>query len=734
MKKLILFTILTFCATLSVAQNLHRLNLPNQEQLSSGNVLFLMQDSEGALWYATEGGGLCRDDGLQVDIFRSDAENPDRLGSNNIACLAEYGHYIIIGTFHGAYALNRKDFSIQRINEVDDKRIDDILVTKDNRLFVTANKKILVFNDALQLTASHPSRFHDNEVYVNHLYEDARGTVWATQWNGGLIRLDAKSNSFTTAAWSGAAPADLADDFSTGQLWVGTIGNGIVRYHPENGTIEPQPETGNTICVDLLLSKDGKKIWMTTTNDLLLFELGPQLTAIYTENILPQGQKVLNRLSLDLQGTLLVAGSEPGPFAISTSLPQNWYDGTLLDGDKCWELRQRHGLILKDLTTQEEHPVHSPLLHTSPVITKRKNEAGLWIADGLQLLACTADTIMAVATLPVHPVTFTDDGRGHLWLSTGKEIHRFSLLSLQEDSVINDVKDVGAITASADGTLWMGTIFGKLLCYKDGQLTEDVYASNECGDGITALDTDSCGRIIIVSDRYTRLYDTTRHTLRQQTRSPKDTYLIELQETRPEERWIQPNRERLVERIPHWMNSWWMWCIYIFILTVIIALFIYNYILRKQRREFLEMMKSGLTPQPLETPNAEEEKKNEPETSNTPAEERPKAENAWLQKAIAQVEENLSNEQYTVEDLSRDLCMSRMTFYRKIQSLTGQKPTEFIRTIRLRRAATLLQQGEMSVTEISYATGFSSVSYFSRCFRTMFGVPPTLFGKDTTLG
>lgn len=76
--------------------------------------------------------------------------------------------------------------------------------------------------------------------------------------------------------------------------------------------------------------------------------------------------------------------------------------------------------------------------------------------------------------------------------------------------------------------------------------------------------------------------------------------------------------------------------------------------------------------------------------------------------------------------------MSRMTFYRKIQSLTGQKPTEFIRTIRLRRAAELLRQGSRTVTEVSYATGFSSVSYFSRCFRAMYGVPPTLFGKTTT--
>ena len=99
----------------------------------------------------------------------------------------------------------------------------------------------------------------------------------------------------------------------------------------------------------------------------------------------------------------------------------------------------------------------------------------------------------------------------------------------------------------------------------------------------------------------------------------------------------------------------------------------------------------------------------------------------WLQEAIAKVEAHLGDDGYSVEQLAADMCMSRMTFYRRIQSATGQKPTEFIRTIRLRRAAELLREGRMSITEISYATGFSSVSYFSRCFRTMYGVPPTQY-------
>lgn len=81
------------------AQSGERLSLPRQEQLSSQRVTQVIQDSEGFLWYATEGGGVCRDDGRRMSVFRSDANHPDLLCSNDVASLAEAsGRYILIGT------------------------------------------------------------------------------------------------------------------------------------------------------------------------------------------------------------------------------------------------------------------------------------------------------------------------------------------------------------------------------------------------------------------------------------------------------------------------------------------------------------------------------------------------------------------------------------------------------------------------------------------------------------
>lgn len=72
-----------------------------------------------------------------------------------------------------------------------------------------------------------------------------------------------------------------------------------------------------------------------------------------------------------------------------------------------------------------------------------------------------------------------------------------------------------------------------------------------------------------------------------------------------------------------------------------------------------------------------------------------------LQKALKLIEEHIDNSEYNVEQLSTDMGMSRMNLYRKLQAITGQTPTEFIRTIRLKRAAQLLQDGKLNVSEVA---------------------------------
>jgi signal transduction histidine kinase/DNA-binding response OmpR family regulator len=101
-----------------------------------------------------------------------------------------------------------------------------------------------------------------------------------------------------------------------------------------------------------------------------------------------------------------------------------------------------------------------------------------------------------------------------------------------------------------------------------------------------------------------------------------------------------------------------------------------------------------------------------------------------IEKALKLVENNMSNSDFSVEKLSRELGMSRVHLYKKLTSLTGKTPIEFIRTMRLKRAAQLLGKSQLTVSEIAYEVGFNDPRYFSKYFKTEFGVLPSQYGNS----
>ena len=93
------------------------------------------------------------------------------------------------------------------------------------------------------------------------------------------------------------------------------------------------------------------------------------------------------------------------------------------------------------------------------------------------------------------------------------------------------------------------------------------------------------------------------------------------------------------------------------------------------------------------------------------------------------VGEKMKDPELNVEDLGRDMGMSRVQLYRKLKSLTNYSPNELLRRMRLKKAASLLAASDMTVAEIAYEVGFSSPSYFTKCYKEQFGESPTDFLK-----
>ena len=96
-----------------------------------------------------------------------------------------------------------------------------------------------------------------------------------------------------------------------------------------------------------------------------------------------------------------------------------------------------------------------------------------------------------------------------------------------------------------------------------------------------------------------------------------------------------------------------------------------------------------------------------------------------IDKAVKYVEENISRSDLSVEELAREMGMSRVHLYKKISALTGKSPIEFIRLLRLKRATQYLAESQLTIAEIAYRLGFNNPKYFSKYFKEEFGISPS---------
>jgi DNA-binding response OmpR family regulator len=131
----------------------------------------------------------------------------------------------------------------------------------------------------------------------------------------------------------------------------------------------------------------------------------------------------------------------------------------------------------------------------------------------------------------------------------------------------------------------------------------------------------------------------------------------------------------------------------------------------EQRRKLRERFSRELTLKPSDI-------------SITPVDEK------FLNKAMGVVEKHMHNESFDLRIFREEMNMSKSTLFRKLHALTNQSPSEFIRTIRLKRSASLLEQDYGNVTQVSYAVGFNNLSYFNRSFKKLFGISPVIYLKS----
>ena len=97
----------------------------------------------------------------------------------------------------------------------------------------------------------------------------------------------------------------------------------------------------------------------------------------------------------------------------------------------------------------------------------------------------------------------------------------------------------------------------------------------------------------------------------------------------------------------------------------------------------------------------------------------------FMKKVMAYMEEQMDNAELTIDEFAEQLMLSRTIFYRKLKSIVGLTPVDFIREIRIKRAVQLIDSDEYNFSQVAYMTGFNDPKYFSKCFKKVIGITPS---------
>ncbi|TPG65830.1 hybrid sensor histidine kinase/response regulator [Hymenobacter nivis] len=106
------------------------------------------------------------------------------------------------------------------------------------------------------------------------------------------------------------------------------------------------------------------------------------------------------------------------------------------------------------------------------------------------------------------------------------------------------------------------------------------------------------------------------------------------------------------------------------------------------------------------------------------------ADRTFLEQAMRAVEQHLDDPAFGVQVLASDLCLSQSVLYRRVKGITGQTTVEFIRDVRMKRAAQLLTHSQLRITEIAFQVGVENVKYFRKTFQKIYGVAPSEYAKQ----
>ena len=481
-----------FCFTaLQAAQSIRLTPIPSLPQLPVSAIHRIFQDSEGMMWYGTVN-GLCRDDGYQVDVIRSDIHTPGLLRNNLVQSITEdVKGRIWFGTDAGAYILDKTD---RQVIPLDPKRLQGSVVyslrkTSDGCMWLAVDNKLIRYDASGRHQKTYPLYDHEGKPsWLAGFCESRQKEILITLGREGIYRYDRKRDAFIRYA---APPAErnltcLIQDCTHNYFWVGTSGNGPLLFNPSTSKdslytyspipLNPMGEKEGNILYLAQDSNDGT-LWMTTLSSLIAMRYDEKKRQlVQTSFRLPaEYGHMLNEIYKDKNGALWVSSFDGKSFivhftedapeefplpALSQRVKSQPAIMALSDAGegKLWISQERTGLGLYDLTHDRVslYPDFPSLDGLSLGSIKQMSETRREGREGMQIVHVR--TLSLPTQKPDEYFTQTyEDERGRLWAGTNHGLYAFNLAQAQWHALCDTLGQVSCIKEDKRGNLWIGT-------------------------------------------------------------------------------------------------------------------------------------------------------------------------------------------------------------------------------------------------------------------------------------
>jgi len=539
------------------------------------NIHRIHQDTEGYMWYGTTNGGLCRDNGYQIDVFRADAKTPDVMESNNVTCVAEDSSQCIwFGTRVGPYRLDKRTYKISR-PKVPEGTTWAIIV--DHAGYIWLNTKSIV----MKLSPDGEKVLFSQTIdtwKVNAIYEDSHNDIWLMV-PFQLLKLDKKTNKFLPQKTdTGIDPVKMLEDKEQHGYWMSSWNNGIVFYNPKNGHITPSPSTCDSYqksqVLDFIRDEHEGHFWVSTMCNLDLYEaVGTVLHPLPTSSFLSKENKILDFLYEDPRGNIWVSGFVPSTFIVSKSNPtqrritvplmvkETGYPfmpcHLIIDNDSSlWIAQNRIGVMYYD--APNDRLTNLSDRNYGWGFDKSKKHKGVWMPQGhsLYLMESPSKIVMQL-DFPEDVSKVVDYDGDNLYVGTLNGVYRARLnhgspvikklsggtgnitdLAISTEGEVFYLADIYkfhkitaqgkdidldpgqrckilALTIAPNGTVWAGSRLGQLYMLGRGETELKPYTFHFTNnDAIFDISVDRAGHVWFICDQYAREFNPNNNAYR----------------------------------------------------------------------------------------------------------------------------------------------------------------------------------------------------------------------------